>query len=249
MLEGLKFHFNRPSPVEHRRMVAAAMLGGLYFAGFCWSGSQPKAWAVDTAVPEASGPAERHANKEDTYTVTSVIQVLKPVNPADMNDDFQDARVLAQDQDSCTVEMTYYPLYRPGGWREPQLAQRRRWDDGVSPPHAKRELGRSDEARSCRGTPPGRHRPGPPDRQTTRRTGLDSGRRTGPIRPTPSAFGRSIIPDGKPAVYPPLRQAFDEEKPDKTWTDQQMFEQEVLGPIHVLQQDSRLLHLVLGLPG
>src|SRR6516225_494517 len=54
--------------------------------------------------------AERHPPKEDTYTITSVLQLLQPVNPADMNDDFQDARVLAQDKDSCTVEVTYYPL-------------------------------------------------------------------------------------------------------------------------------------------
>ena len=57
-------------------------------------------------------PAQRHPPKEDTYTITSVLQLLQPVNPADMNDDFQDARVLAQDKDSCTVEVTYYPLRR-----------------------------------------------------------------------------------------------------------------------------------------
>src|SRR5258705_689226 len=37
-------------------------------------------------------------------------------------------------------------------------------------------------------------------------------------------------PDGKPAVSPPLRDAFDGQKPNKTWTDQQMFEEEALGP-------------------
>ena len=45
------------------------------------------------------------------------------------------------------------------------------------------------------------------------------------------AFGIWAVnyPDGKPAVYPPLREAFEERKPDKTWTDQQMFDQELLG--------------------
>jgi hypothetical protein len=52
--------------------------------------------------------AEHHPQKEDTYTITSVIQVLEPVNPADMNDDFQEARVLSRDKNSCTVEVTYY---------------------------------------------------------------------------------------------------------------------------------------------
>ena len=36
-------------------------------------------------------------------------------------------------------------------------------------------------------------------------------------------------PDGKPTVYPPLREAFDRQKPDASWTDGQMFDQEVLG--------------------
>ncbi len=43
-----------------------------------------------------------------------------------MNDDFQDARVLEQDKDSCTVEVTYYPLYQPPigenpNWRHDDL--------------------------------------------------------------------------------------------------------------------------------
>ena len=30
----------------------------------------------------------RHPRQEDAYTITSVIQILNPVNPADMNDEF-----------------------------------------------------------------------------------------------------------------------------------------------------------------
>src|SRR5687768_1196376 len=60
---------------------------------------------------------------EDTYTITSTLQVLKPFNPEDMKDDFQEVRVVAQERDSCTVEVTYYPLFRPtigenANWRE-----------------------------------------------------------------------------------------------------------------------------------
>ena len=49
------------------------------------------------------------------------------------------------------------------------------------------------------------------------------------------AFNRCLrhlgiyYPDGKPAVYPPLREAFDRQKRDPAWTDQQMFDQEALG--------------------
>jgi hypothetical protein len=48
--------------------------------------------------------------KEFTYTITSVMQIARPFNVADMTDDYQDARLLAQDADSATVEITYYPL-------------------------------------------------------------------------------------------------------------------------------------------
>jgi hypothetical protein len=36
-------------------------------------------------------------------------------------------------------------------------------------------------------------------------------------------------PEGKPAVYPPLREAFDSQKPGPAWTDDRMFEREALG--------------------
>src|SRR5215831_4917724 len=48
--------------------------------------------------------------KDFTYTITSVLQIAKPFNLADMNDDYQDARMLSEDEDSMTVELVYYPL-------------------------------------------------------------------------------------------------------------------------------------------
>jgi hypothetical protein len=38
------------------------------------------------------------------------MQFAKPYRVADMTDDYQDARLLAEDSDSVTVEVTYYPL-------------------------------------------------------------------------------------------------------------------------------------------
>ena len=76
-----------------------------------------------------ASPALARPPKEDTYTITPVIQLLQPANPADMNDDFQGARVLAQDKDSCTVERTYYPLYRPAIGENPNW----RADDASMP--------------------------------------------------------------------------------------------------------------------
>jgi hypothetical protein len=82
-------------------------LANLYFGTKAEALEENKAnWITNATLASA----KRHLRKEDTYTITSVLQVLNPVNPADMNDDFQDARVLAQDKDSCTVEVTYYPF-------------------------------------------------------------------------------------------------------------------------------------------
>jgi hypothetical protein len=87
------------------------------------------ALAVISAKSACSVMAAAHPGKEHSYTITSVIQVVQPFNPADMNDDFQDARVLAQDKDSCTVELTYYPFYRPAIGENPNW---RKDDSGMS---------------------------------------------------------------------------------------------------------------------
>ncbi len=204
------------------------MLGGLLFAGFCGPGSQSQVWAVDAAAPEASALTDRHPNKEDTYTITSVVQILKPVNPADMNDDFQDVRVLEQDDQSCTAEITYYPLYRPAvgenrNWRKDnaEMSEYLRpmptanWDEAM-----KRDL--EAELRQA-GIDPDRLA----DRELVEQVSRWAKNRA---RST-NTFGIWAIhyPDGKPAVYPPLRAAFDKEKPDPSWSDQQMFDQEALG--------------------
>src|SRR5262245_29372699 len=60
-----------------------------------------------TLVFAASDARARRPPIEDTYTITSTLQILKPVDPADMADDFQDVRVLEQDESSVTVEITY----------------------------------------------------------------------------------------------------------------------------------------------
>src|SRR5258708_20983272 len=56
---------------------------------------------------KANPPGER---TEFPYTITSVLQIAKPFNLADMNDDYQDARMLSEDKDSMTVEVVCYPL-------------------------------------------------------------------------------------------------------------------------------------------
>jgi transglutaminase-like putative cysteine protease len=175
-----------------------------------------------------SSSAERHPRKEDTYTITSVIQILKPVNPADMNDGFQDVRVLAKDRDSCTVEVTYYPFFRPAigedpDWRKDDAGMTQylrpspfeNWDEAM-----RRDL--VEELRQA-GIDPDRLT----DKQLVERVSAWAMNRAHSTHAF-SIWG-VYCPDGKPTVYPPLREKFDRQKPDPSWTDQQMLDQEVLG--------------------
>ena len=136
--------------------------------------------------------------------------------------------MLAQDENSCTVEITYYPLHRPTvgenpNWRKDDVGMieylrptpTMNWDETM-----KRDL----EAEL--------HQAGiDPDRLTDKQLVEQVSRWAMRRAHSTQAFGIWAVhyPDGKPTVYPPLREAFDRKKPDKTWTDRQMFDQEVLG--------------------
>src|SRR5687767_6381784 len=48
--------------------------------------------------------------REFTYTVRSVVQVMKPVTPEYLNDDYQDARVLDETGDYVELEVIHYPF-------------------------------------------------------------------------------------------------------------------------------------------
>ncbi|MEO6568537.1 MAG: hypothetical protein ABIO94_07210, partial [Opitutaceae bacterium] len=83
-------------------------------AGFALVASSVLQISAQEAPPRSSqNSVARHPVKDDSYTITSVLQIVHPVRPADMADEFQDVRVLAQDKDSATVEITYYPLHQP----------------------------------------------------------------------------------------------------------------------------------------
>ena len=177
--------------------------------------------------PAATAGGQR-PSRAGSYTITSVLQVLQPANPADMNDDFQQARVLAQDKDSYTVEITYYPLYLPEigenpNWRSEdagmteylQPTATENWDDAM-----RRDL---VQELGAAGIDPERLT----DKQVVEKVSQWAMKRA---HSTP-AFGIWAVyfPDGKPAVYPPLRAAFDRQKPDRNWSDEQTFENEALG--------------------
>src|SRR5262249_4794173 len=158
----------------------------------------------------------------------SVMQVLRPFNPADMQDDFQDARVLEQDKDSCTVEVTHYPLFQPQTGEDPDWRKHTaqmgdyikpmpaaNWDetmqrdliaelkkDGIYPEHST-------------------------DKQLVEqvsRWALDRAHKA-------DAFSIWCVDfEGeKPRVLEPLRETFDHERHGRKGTDEQMFDREVLG--------------------
>jgi len=39
-----------------------------------------------------------------------VLELARPYNIADMTDDYQEARLISEDSNSITVEVTYYPI-------------------------------------------------------------------------------------------------------------------------------------------
>jgi hypothetical protein len=179
------------------------------------------------AVP-AEGPPASRPGIEDTYTITATLELVRPFNPADMKDDFQDVRVLKQDADSCTVEITYHPLFRPeiganANWREEYAGMTEylrptpteNWDEAMQ-----RDL--LAEVRAA-----GIYLERLTDRQVVEQVSRWAMRRS---RSTNAfAIWTLHFPDGKPAVYPPLQAAFEREKSKEGKTDQQMFDQEALG--------------------
>ena len=48
--------------------------------------------------------------REFTYTVRSVVHVMKPVTPEYLNDDYQDARVLDETAEYVELEVIHYPF-------------------------------------------------------------------------------------------------------------------------------------------
>jgi hypothetical protein len=169
--------------------------------------------------------------KEYTYTITSVLEIAKPFDIGDMTDDYQDARILSQNEDAATVEITYYPLNTNAegigenpNWKRDYAHMTKylaptpteNWDDQM----------RSDLLAALR-------QDGiDPDTLTDRQVVTQVSRWLKRRSKFTDAFGIWYVhyPDGKPEVFPLLRPAFDREKKSASAaTDQAMFDQEVLG--------------------
>jgi hypothetical protein len=77
------------------------------------------------AVSDGDGTPDGdwHERREYAYTVRAVLQVMPPCNLREMNDDFQDARVLEERADAIEVEVVLYPLATVHA----DIAARREW--------------------------------------------------------------------------------------------------------------------------
>jgi len=214
-------------PFWEWRNMRKALLGTIFLCsaitGWCYQGGQISDYAK----------AHKYFGddpKEYTYTITSVMQFAKPFDVADMTDDYQDARLIAQDEDSATVEITYYPLNtnRDGIGENPNWKRDyARMTKYLAPTPTENwdEKMRSDLLAELRrdGIDPYTLT----DLQVVKQVSRWLKRRS---RFT-QAFGIWFVhyPEGKPDVLPLLREAFDKQKPTPGTTDQEMFDQEVLG--------------------
>jgi transglutaminase-like putative cysteine protease len=178
------------------------------------------------AEPVRSAPGR--PGIDSTYTITSTLQILKPYSVADMKDDFQDVRLIAEDADSCTVEITYYPLHQPS------IGENPRWREeyaGMSeylrstPTENWDETMRRDLLAELRDA--GIH----PDRLTDKQLVEQVSRWAMRRSKGTSAFAIWTLhyPEGKATVFPPLRAAFDREKSKSSHTDEQLIAREALG--------------------
>lgn len=184
------------------------------------------AWCAGAFAAAERAPGRPAA--DDTYTITSTIEVVQPFDPAAMQDDFQDVRVLKQDDKTCTFEVTYYPLYQPAirenrNWRRdyagmteylrPTPAEN--WDEPM----------RQDLLKELRAAKID------PDELTDKQLVEKVSRWAMSRARSTHAFAIWAIhfPDGKPAVYAPLRDAFNQERPNAGYSDERMFEEEALG--------------------
>lgn len=168
--------------------------------------------------------------REFTYTITSVMQFAKPFNVADMTDDYQDAHLVMQDQDSVTLEITYYPLNtnRQGITENPNWKRDYAHMTKYLTPTATEnwdEKMRADLLAELR-------QDGiDPVKLTDLQVVTQVSRWLYQRNRSTKAFAAWFVhyPDGKPEVLPLLRKWFDREKPTPETTDQAMFDQELLG--------------------
>jgi hypothetical protein len=168
--------------------------------------------------------------REFTYTVRSVIKVIEPVNIACLNDDYQDAKVLARRDRYVELEVVHYPLNTVADaitgnsdWRKDNQALKEFLRPGVTTnwdQEMRRDLVAALRADGL-----------DPDRLDDKELVSRVSRWLMSHSKFTNMFCTHYVDfrDGQPAVHPGLEAKFESDKGDPSWTLQQQFERELLG--------------------
>jgi RNA polymerase sigma factor (sigma-70 family) len=178
----------------------------------------------------AAPDGDWEARRQHTYSVRAVLRVMAPYNKAALNDDYQDARVLAEKDGYADVEFVIYPFNTNAEavrgnptWKRDYAGMKEylapgvttNWDEAMRR-ELLRELARAGID---------------PDKLTDKE--LVDKVSTWVVRSFKyrGAFCTHYVhfPDGKPAVLPGLEKAFERDKGDKGWSVREQFEHELLG--------------------
>jgi hypothetical protein len=200
------------------------ILAALLLSSTTSLGSQP----VATVAPTPHG-----LGFEDTYTITAILKVLRPCDPAVMTDSYQDVKVLADDGTCFTLSITYFPLNdKVRTLRDQTYATRSgdldrylrptitcNWDEGM------RDELLTDLKQG--GIDPSKLKPAELVSKvaawafsiSTFASNSDA---------MPSDWFVAFAGHG-PQVYPPTRLGFQQSRSNQHWTDQEVFEHQLLG--------------------
>jgi hypothetical protein len=168
--------------------------------------------------------------KEYAYTVRSVIKVMEPVNVDCLNDDYQDARVLARHDNYVELEVIHYPLNTVAdaimgnpNWGRDSRALKQYLEPGITTnwdESMQRELLAALKADGI-----------DPDRLDDKELVSQLTRWLMKNSKYTNMFCTHYIDyaEGKPAVYPGLQAKFESDKGDPSWTVQEQLERELFG--------------------
>ncbi len=176
----------------------------------------------------SDGDSQRR--REFTYTIRSIVEVMPPVNPGALNDDYQDARIRSRSDRFVELEVVHYPLNINAeairgnpAWRRDAAGMKEFLAPGITTnwdASMQRELIAALEADGI-----------DPDRLddkelVTRATGwlLAKSKYVNMF-----CTHYMYYPGGRAAIYPGLEGKFESDKGDRGWTVKEQLDRELFG--------------------
>jgi hypothetical protein len=168
--------------------------------------------------------------REFNYSVRAVIRVMPPYNLKAMNDDYQDVRILSKTKKYVEIEVVAYPLNSNAGaitanpnWKKDYASMKEYLAPGVTTNWD--EAMRKDVLEHLA-------RDGiDPDKLTDKEVVEKVSQWYYARSKYCNMFCTNYVhfPDGKPAIFPGLEEAFQREKGDPSWSVSEQFAHELLG--------------------